>query len=761
MRPRAHTFFFRRTVAVWLFFALLSGVVLAPLSLQLNSHVPGTPPDAPHRVFDYFHFHWNLWWLRYAVGHGESIWYTDKVLAPFTHNLTYHSLTASMLPFYAALEPLVGHVRAANSIIWLSLTLSGALMYAYLRRHSVSHALALLGGVMLACSPYMLDHAGNSHLNLITAWWLPLVLIAWEQTERTHRWRWALLSGLILWGMWVTDTLIVLWGGLLLGPYALYMLGRAPNRSARLRLLALGAAALALTFALAWWLGPLRPTLEFDTSQLARPRLSTVRYYSMSLREWYWPTPGRALPVNAGRDATLGVPMVALVWGALVLTWRRGGGRGRWFWLAAALPALVLALGPDEDIFGVRVVMPFRALFELFAGQMRTPVRFVVPGLAALIVFLTQSYDPLWRRVRSAKLRLVLATGVALVFLWDSGAFQPISTIAALRPYHFHAMMRAENYPNYDYVVLDVPVGASSGFRDVGTHPEAMVFGITHQKRQVSGFFSRVPSAQQIFYETDPLLGWLTNSRSLDPSAAASALKRYITEWPIGYVVVHLDWLTPQRAQEVLAFLNAQDTLCYVTAERDAVLYRTTGHPKGCLARLWPRAEAEDAYLLTFGTPSAKAELSDAGFVGSGWYAPENIGGESGRWACNGGTEALLYVGLPPTPRDYTLTVRAVAFGRPRTVQVTAGALVEGELHSVRLGQFTAPPGGWGEYTLPTPIPADFVALTGGQFALSLAADGCSSAAELGLSEDARPLSLAYDWARLRAERASTASADG
>ncbi len=742
-----------RAAVVGLFFALLSGVVLTPLSLRLNSHVPGSPPEAPHRVFDYFHFHWNLWWLRYAITHGESIWYTDKVLAPFTNNLTYHSLTASMLPLYAALEPLLGHLRAANAIIWLSLTLSGALMYAYLRGRGVSHALALLGGVMLAYSPYMLDHVGNAHLNLITVWWLPLLLLAWQRVERTRRWRWALLVGALLWGMWVTDTLVVLWGGLLLGPYALYMVGRAPSRAARLRVVALGAVALSVTLALAWWLGPLPQTLAFDTTQLARPRLFTARHYSMSLRQWYWPTPGRALPINAGRDTTLGVSMVALCWGALVVA-RRGGRRTRWFWLVVALPALVLALGPDEDIFGVRVVLPFRALFELFDRQMRTPVRFVVPALVALTVFLALSYDPFWRKLRSPAARLALWGAVATFFLWESGALQPMPTIPALQPYHFLTMMRAENYPDYDYVVLDVPTGVSSGFRDVGTHPEAMVYGITHQKRQVSGFLSRVPSEQQIFYESDPLLGWLTNTRPLEPDAAASALKRYVANWPIGYVVVHLDWLTPARAQEVLAFFNAQETLCYLTAERDAVLYRTSSHPKGCLARLWPRHTTQDAYTLPFGTPSAKAALADVGFVGSGWYAPENIGGETGRWACNGSAEALLYVGLPPTATDYTLTVRAVAFARPRTVQVTAGAVVEGELYSVRLGDFTAHPNGWDEYTLPLPLPADFVARTGGQFALSLVADGCSSAAELGLSEDARPLSLAYDWVRLQAERA-------
>ena len=176
----------QRALAVMLFFALLTGLAMFPLSAHLNSRVPGAPPESG-RVLDYYHFHWNLWWLRYAFLRGENIWYTNKVLAPFTHNLTYHSLTASMLPFYLVLEPVLGHLRSANAIIWISLALTGALMTGFLRWRGVRWPMSLAGGVALAFSPYMLDHAGSGHLNLLTAWWLPIVLFTWEKTVRTRR----------------------------------------------------------------------------------------------------------------------------------------------------------------------------------------------------------------------------------------------------------------------------------------------------------------------------------------------------------------------------------------------------------------------------------------------------------------------------------------------------------------------------------------------------------------------------------------------
>ncbi len=730
-----------RALAVALFFALLVGVAMAPLSAHLNSRVPGVPPESG-RVLDYYHFHWNLWWLRHAVQTGQNIWYTDMALAPFTHNLTYHSLTASMLPFYVVLEPLLGHLRAANAIIWISLALTGALMAAFLRWRGIGWPLALAGGIALALSPYMLDHAGSGHLNLLTVWWLPLVLFAWEQTARAQRVRWAALTGLVLWGMWFTDTLIVFWGGLLLGPLALVALWRGPDWRARLRLVALGTLALLVTVALAWLLGPLQPTLDFETGELPPARLFTLRYYSLAPESLLLPGLGRAQKVGTEHDETLGLTLVVL---AVVALFVRVRNRERWGWLLAALPALILALGPDVEVLGLRVPLPFRLIHELFGGQMRTPIRFLPPATVGLIVFVAHTYDA-WLRAHPRLPGRAIAVGGAFFLLVDYGAFGPFPTLPALEPYGFHRMMRQEHYDDYDYVVLDVPSGPFTGWRDVGSHPEAMVYGITHEKRQVSGLLSRIPIEQHLFYEQNPLLGWLTESRPLDASAAASSLKQFVSEWPLGYVVVHLAWLEPARAQEVLAFFNAQDSLCPVTVERDAVLYRTASHPKGCPPRTPPQT-APGEYTLYLGEPSPAALMPDAPFIGHGWYPPEDIGGERARWAGDG-NEALLYASLP-ADSAYTLTLRAVAFHESRAVKVVVGNLMNGEPVIAQLGTFTVAPDDWLEHTLT--IPADLVAALDGNLVISLAADGMTSAAEVGLSADARPLALAYDWVRFAA----------
>jgi hypothetical protein len=714
----------RGAILALVFFALLSTISLYALVSHLGSRVP----MFYNGEFDYYHFHWNLWWVRHAITTGQNPFYTDMVLAPFEHNLSYHSLTASLLPVYAVLEPLVGHLRAANLIIPINQALTGWLMFILLRRQGVSHAVALIGGLALGWLPYMLDHAASGHLNLLTVFWLPVALILWERVASTRSVAWAGLAGLGLWSMWLTDTLIVFWAGLLLAPFALLTLVQMPDRRARVRLVGLGVLALALTFALSWIIGPLRPTLAFDSSDLQPAQMSTLRAYSLPLRALYAPGLGRSHEIGLERDDTPGLLLVALVMVAMVV---RGSNRLRWFWLGAAILPLALTLGPDVDLFGARIPLPFRLVHEAFDGQMRTPIRFTPPAITAAIIFLAWSFDPWVRRLRARTIRPLLVGVVALAFAADLGIFRPYPAAEPPPSYDFYAMMRGEHYDDYDYVVLEVPSGPYTGWRPVGSHPEAMAYGAIHEKRMVSGLLSRIPLTKHLFYEQSPLMGWLAGVRPLDSARVIGELNEIVRDWPVGYVVVHQSWMDSARTLETLALFNEHPSLCFIEVEKDAVLYRTTSHPKGCPPRIPPET-APGVYTVDLGLPG------DEGFVGHGWYWPEDIGGVAARWA-GGDPEALIHASLP-AGHSYTLTVRATAFAQPRTVTVVANA--------ERLGQFTAAPGEWDDYTVT--IPAALVERAGGDLVFSLTADGVTSAAEQGLSADSRPLGLAYDWIAFR-----------
>ncbi len=714
----------RRQFVVLLFFGLLGVITLSPLIFHLGTQVPGE--------IDYFHFNWNYWWIRHALETGQNPYYTQMVMVPFRQNLALHSLTPIWFPVYVILEPLVGQLRATNAILWIGVLLTGWTTYLFLRQQTIHTSLALLGGVILMLSPNMRGQLLGTHLDLIGFFWMPVLLLLWNRVAKKGTGiGWPILVGFALWGAWLTDPVVNLWNALLLGPCALLTLIQAENQPARVRLVLRGGLAIGIMLALAWFIGPLRPLLKVDMSAFAPLSYQTARDFALSLKVWKWQH-------QTGEPRGFGILFTLITIMALFI---RAKDRRRWFWLIVALPPLILALGPDITFGGTRLPLPFRWVYSLTDGQYRVPARFVPVATFALIVFAGQAFTPWIAHLRRPAWRGLLVGVVMLAYLADTHTFIPLATKSPPQPYQFYTMMRHENA---DYVVLEVPTSPASGTFILGWqsmqswHPEAMFYGITHEKRMVSGLLSRIPGFEEWYYKLSPLLAWLGGERGLEPNSASAELERLVVgEWgagqvtaPIGYVVVHQDWLSPDRAQEILAFLNAQPSLCFVEVERDAVLYRTISHPSGCPPRTPPEFEP-GVYRISLGQPG------DEGFIGQGWYRKEDVGGTPARWT-GGSPETQLYVSLPPAS-EYTLSLRAVAFSTPRTVRVAANSEV--------LGDLVITPGDWREYTLI--IPAHLVGIEG-KLEFTLTADGMVSAAEAGLSADTRPLAAAYTWVEFR-----------
>ncbi len=712
----------RQQIGVILFFGMLGVITLSPLIFHMGTRVPGE--------IDYFHFNWNYWWIRHALETGQNPYYTEMALVPFRQNLALHSLTPIWFPVYVILEPLVGQLRATNAILWISVVLTGWITYLFLRQQAIHRLLALLGGVILMLSPNMRGQILGTHLDLIGFFWMPALLLLWDRVAKRSEIKWPILVGLALWGAWLTDPVVNLWNALLLGPFALLTLIQAKNRSARVKLVLRGILAIGVMLALAWFIGPLQPLLKVDMDAFSPLRYQTSRDFALSLKVWEWQH-------QTGEPRGFGILLVLIT---LIALFMRTQDRRRWFWLIVALPPLILALGPDITLGGHLIKLPFRLVYSLTRGQYRVPARFVPVATFALIVFAGQTFTPWIARLRRPAWRGLLAGVVMLAYLADTHTFVPLAVISPPQPYRFYTMMRHENA---DYVVLEVPTSPASGTFVLGWqsmsnwHPEAMFYGITHEKRMVSGLLSRIPDIEQWYYQISPLLGWLGGEHGLEPDSARAELERLVAgQWgmgevtaPIGYIVVHQDWLLPEKAQEILAFFNAQPSLCFIEVERDAVLYRTTSHPKGCPPRTPPEMEP-GVYRISLG------QSGDEGFLGQGWYRKENVGGTPARWT-GSSTETLLYADLPPAS-TYALTVRAVAFNVPRTVRVT--------MNSAVLGELVITPGDWRDYTLL--IPAN---LAGGKMEFRLTADGTLSAAEAGLSADTRPLSAAYTSVEFRA----------
>ncbi|MBL8155800.1 MAG: hypothetical protein JNM70_16580 [Anaerolineae bacterium] len=709
------------------------GIALLALYRPLfhtQTHLTGTI------VTDYFHFHWNYWWVRHALASGLDVYQTSYVFAPYTSSLVYHTLALFWFPLWALIEPLGGTVAAVTAIFVAAYTLAGWSFYTLLRREGVSPGLALVGGAMLELSPLLANAAYWTMLNILGWFWLPVLLLTWGELSRAadprRLWFWAALVGLTLWAMVLTDLQYPLFAAFLIVPYGLWTLLRAADARARLRLIGAGVMALAVALMLLWFIGPLPALLAFDRSVL----VSTRPEQAIAIR-WPW---GFLWHIDEG--VPLGAVVLPLV--ALALIWGRRIPQfssevashshkensqhqpTRWFWLALMLPPLILAAGSSITLGDASIPMPYTLLHNLLGGQFRYPERFGPVLLIPAALFALKTLTMLMRQCRH---RWLIPTALLLLViadarLYDSVPIQPL-------PPHYTAYDIMGGEP-YDYVVIESPTGASTGESLVGEQRFAALqwYGIFHGKRMVNGHISRADVLHFYAMRTDdPLLSWLGQRRFLDPALVEPELRRIIPEWPVGYIVIHQDMIGRDgpTVQEIVGYLNTlDDLLCPPTVERDLVVYRTAWHPDGCGSRRPPETEP-GVYTLDLGREG------DETYIGWGWHRQEDIGPVDWRWAGEY-PDARLYLDLPPGA--YTVEVTAQAFWEARTLRLSVDGV------ALEPGTVRVEPDALQTFTFTLPAAA---VGQGRHLELRLTYDAVIVPAEIGQSADPRQLSLAVD----------------
>ncbi len=744
------------------FYGLLAFIILYAIIFNNGVRVAG---------FDHFNYNWNFWWIRHALSNpGLNIYVNDFVMAPHTVNFGYHALTAFWYPVWALVEPLAGTLTAMTVIIFLMCFLNGYILFVLLLREGAAPALALLGGALLQASPVSRYFYYNNHINLGDWFWLPASILLWQQIIRAAQkgsvggsLMWGGVLGLAIWGIGHTDLQFPIFVAFWLVPYALWTLWRIlrptsvglTNRYSSLGIvMAAAIVALVVGGGLLWFAGPL-PYMRSFGGALApgpvedRPGIPFPRgYLSLDPVWWWWNTPTLGGSVSILLILSL---IASLIMRRRFSTPMSPNRVGRWFWLLVLIPPLLLSMGPNIDLFGVSIPMPFRLLHAITNGNFRMPWRLAPIFVAAAAVFIVQTWTPILFPPRT---KILPATGtrtpralpifalvvVMLLSAFDIRLYETAPLDPALQPYDFYTEIgREQGAPYEGEVILEVPTAAGTGEILVGeTRPiQYQFYGMSHQKRMLNGFISRTPldNFWPIRYD-DPLLAWLGQRRFLEADKVEPELRQIINDWPVGYIVVHQDDVgrNGPTPQEIIGYLNSlPDLVCPVWVERDAVVYRTSWHPDGCPARTPPQT-GSGAYHIDIGSSG------DERFIGWGWHWPELVGGST-TWRWTGEyPQTKLYVDLPSAA--YQVSLAAQAFVEPRQVRLLVNH-VPLQITASTSDTVTVLPDTLQTFTFA--LPAELVG-KGKQLTVTLEYDSVIVPVEVGQSDDPRKLAVAVDW---------------
>jgi len=690
-------------IVVLIVYLLLIGLALDHLILHFDDALP-----KDDIYYDYAIFCWDMWWMRHAlVEMRTDPLTTDFIIYPFTHNLVLHVFTPFWGLLSIPLQPFVDMNVILNTFIVISFLLTAYFTSLFAHRHGSSWPLSVLAGALMAFTPAMIRRAMLGHINILPMWWIPLSLLAFDLACHSQHLVSALPLVFCLYAALLTDFQYMMWLPVVLVPYAIVQLlspGFRSDRARQYSLLArLGLAVLVFAFLLLLY--PVPQLLQLDTSGYPQASLETAHAYSL---------PTFAFFRHGKGEFTIGlllVPLAVVVW-VLDRNRKRGG-----VWLVIAVASLLLALGPYlslEPYTDFRLPLPYLVLHKLLRGQYRTPVRFAVPAIFSLSIFVALKGQAVLDRLRVVRpIRLGLVGGMLFLIILDYNLLRPFPIFF---PKEYTVYQEVAKDPR-DVVLLEVPLGVYS-YAQFGHGEKLIYYQSIHKKRIPSGALSRMSLTAYDYFHSFNLLEAIAGNADLTP-AATDELTQLVEQWNIGYVLVHRDMLKREGLQQLPPFFTAHPSLCFWQAEGDLLAYRTRP-PEGC-------PPIEGTFQVDFGSPE------DVAYVGPGWYLPEDIGGVWGRWA-GGIPTATLRFDL--SPQTHQIRFRAWAYAPDQVVTIKANDTVIAALPMLEA---------WTTYTATIPATA-IEAGKPTQIQFDHAALLSPHERTRGESADERALGAAYDW---------------
>ena len=226
--------------AVFLVYAALSVAVTWPLALGLGTAVP-------HDVGDPIGFTWILWWNAQALPL-TSAWLRAPIFYPSPGAIVFQDTLLGVWPLATTVQWIGASPLAAHNLLLISsFALSAFTAYLLSARLMNDRRAGFAGGLVFGFALYRM--AQLPHVNILLAFWVPLILLALHEYMATRRLRWLAMAS-ACWALQaLTSGYFLAYSSVLVGLWALFFFRRRLSDYARL------AVAFGLALAAIWpWL---------------------------------------------------------------------------------------------------------------------------------------------------------------------------------------------------------------------------------------------------------------------------------------------------------------------------------------------------------------------------------------------------------------------------------------------------------------------------------------------------------------------------
>lgn len=409
-------------------------------------------------------------------------------------------------------------------------------------------------------------------------------------------------------------------------------------------------------------------------------------------------------PLNSGddsarspdRQAFVGYSTLALAAYATARQWRRAR-----FWFFAALVFALCALGPTLHLGGRDwgIPLPYLALHQIpIVNHIRIPMRYGIVVMFALAVLVALAIDDLQKRFSSFRFSLADTRRGFAFYIWRFALLLLPCLIlleAAAWPYPLQPVTFPRVYEQLtrapgDFTILEIP---TFNWRHAA---RAELYQAIHGKRILRAYTNRIAPSLAEYFGTRGIPIVVRSLRALEgaqPDALtaeeiaedARARDEVVRFYALRYAILHRDWLTPDRARALDAYLREVLAARVFADEGDVVAYEIPGAPN-----------------VSEVTRVDLRELMGQMYAGRGWqfeYPPANWQGQFNFVWARGAESEIYFVVEHAAARTLTFHARAES---PQRVVVW--------LNDTRLGEL-ALTSAWQDHHVTVPAPAQRVGM--------------------------------------------------